>query len=69
MSAATGTPLAWWKLLPLNTLHCPKDKAPLHWELFASMRLRHQAGTGHVYHARCPQCGKDYDVLAPKTKE
>lgn len=64
-----SAPLHWWKLLPLNSMHCPDDKTPLHWEVLGAMRVRRSAGAGFIYQARCPKCKKDYDVLAPKTHE
>lgn len=59
-------PLNWWRLLPVNTMQCPKDSAALHWEVFGGMRVRHQKNRGHIYQARCPSCFRHFDVLAPK---
>lgn len=59
----------WWKLLPVGYMKCPRDGEPLHWMVFASMRLRSTVGRAQVYQARCPKCNKEYDVLAPRENE
>lgn len=61
--------LSWWRLLPVTAMTCPADAEALYWELYAGMRVRHQRRRGAVYLARCPKCGKDYEVLAPQRKE
>lgn len=50
----------------MGTMVCPKDKQPLHWEVFGGMRVRHQRDRADIYQARCPSCMKHFDVLAPK---
>lgn len=57
-------PLNWWRLLPVNTLSCPKDRAVLHWEVFGGMRLRRNG----AYRAVCPSCRRNFNVLAPKER-
>lgn len=56
------------KPLPLGTTKCPKDGANLHWKQFAGMRLAETSskGKGYSYEARCPECHKYYEVVAPK---
>lgn len=49
-------------ILRVGALHCPVDKEPLHFRIFQGMRIRQDG----KYDARCPKCGKHYEVNAPK---
>lgn len=66
---SVGPALNWDRLLPLNTMHCPKEGTALHWEVFGGMRVRREAGAGHIYRALCPKCKRNFDVLTPKQND
>lgn len=53
-------------ILTLHTLACPNDGKNLHFEVLGTMRIKHSGVNGcFVYWARCPHCGRDYEVIAP----
>jgi hypothetical protein len=54
-------------VLPVGTLTCPHDGEKLWFEILGQVRIRRKAGDYRdIYKARCPKCGKEFDVKAPK---
>lgn len=52
------------KYFKRGTVICPKEKAPLEWELFQGMRVKKQHHGKFVYQARCTVCGTYWAVEA-----
>jgi len=48
--------------LPWNAQNCPRDRAPLHWELLGGMRLFRMENGRKVYRCRCSKCNREYEV-------